>query len=370
LTIGRATIRLTVAGGKQQRRDSFGFIDFFGSGKEVAVNSNSIRVNVKKLPDKGKPKDFTGSIGKFNIAASVDKKEVEVNQPVSLTLKISGTGNIKSAAEPIMPELDDFRIYRASSTENITKVKEKIGGTKIYEEVFIPNRPGKLEIPSISYNYFDPTSKKYKTISTRSISLRVIKPEGYVDSPHLPYSNPDLKVGSDARDIRYIKDSIGELIPKGFLLIETPLYLVVNGLPMLALLGFVIYRKRQEKYSSNVSFARARQAGKIAKKRLTKARSLSTPDKGIEYFAEIHFAFTSYIADKLNISPHGLTTDQIKELLQNKSADDDLIKDISGTLQKCDFARFAPSSITQKDIDDVLSTTEQLMIKLEEVQFA
>jgi hypothetical protein len=370
LTVGRATIRVTIAGDNQQR-DPFGmFSDFFNTGKEVAVNSNPIRINVKKLPDEGKPKDFTGSIGKFNIEASVDKKEVEVNQPVSLTIKISGTGNIKSAAEPSMPDLDDFRIYRASSNESITKVQEKIGGTKIYEEVFIPKHPGNLEIPSLAYNYFDPETNKYKTLSTKPITLRVTKPEGFVESPSLPYANPDLIVGSNARDIRYIKANIGDLKPMGYLLIETPLYLVVNGLPVLTLIGFVIYRKRKEKYASDISFARARQAGKIAKKRLSKAKTLANPNKGIEFFAEINFALTSYIADKLNISPHGLTTDQIKTLLLNKSADDNLINGISDTLKKCDFARFAPSSITQKDIDDVLAATEQHMIKLEGVQFA
>lgn len=146
--------------------------------------------------------------------------------------------------------------------------------------------------------------------------------------------------------------------------------MLVDGLPVLALIGFVIYRRRQEKYSSDISFARARQAGKIAKKRLAKARSLASPEKGIEFFAEINIALTSYIADKLNISPHGLTNDHIKELLMNKSADDDLISGISDTLQKCDFARFAPASTNQNEIDDVLTSTEQLMIKLEGVQFA
>ncbi|MFH2050136.1 MAG: BatD family protein [bacterium] len=370
LTIGRATIRVTVAGDNQQR-DPFGmFSDFFNTGKEVAVSSNPIRINVKKLPNEGKPKDFTGSIGKFNIEASVDKKEVEVNQPVSLTIKISGTGNIKSAAEPSMPDMEDFRIYRASSNENVTKVQEKIGGTKVYEEVFIPKHPGNLEIPSLAYNYFDPETNQYKILSTKPISLRVIKPEGFVDSPNLPYQNPDLIVGSNARDIRYIKENIGDLKPNGYLIIETPLYLVVNGLPVLTLIGFVIYRNRKEKYASDISFARARQAGKIAKKRLSKAKSLANPGKGIEFFAEINIALTSYIADKLNISPHGLTTDQIKTLLLNKSADDNLINGITDTLKKCDFARFAPSSITQNDIDDVLAATEQHMIKLEGVQFA
>ena len=116
-------------------------------------------------------------------------------------------------------------------------------------------------------------SNKYKTISTKPISIRVTKPEGFVDSPNLPYTSPDLIVGSDARDIRYIKSDLGELTPMGSVIIETPLYLVVNGIPVLALMGFVIYRKRRERLSFDVSFARARQAGKIAKKRLAKAKS-------------------------------------------------------------------------------------------------
>lgn len=370
LTIGRATIRVTVPARGGRGRDPFGmFGDFFNSGKEVSVSSTPIRINVRSLPQEGRPKNFTGSIGDFKIAATVDKREVEVNQPVTLSLRISGTGNIKAAAEPIIPESDDFRVYRASSSENITKIKDRIGGTKVYEEVFIPKRPGMLEIPAVSYNYFVPSEGRYHTLTTDPIRLRVTKPEGYAAANDVPYTRPSLLIGSDARDIRYIKSDLGETSPVGHLILTTPVYLVVNGLPVLVLAGMILVRRRREKLASNVSYARSRLASKAARKRLARARSLANPDQASDFFAEVHLALISYVADKLNISPHGLTTDQLRQLLGEREADEALIEDVGAVLGRCDFGRFAPASTSQQDIDQLLTTAEQVMTYLEGVRF-
>lgn len=371
LTISRGTIRFTVARRDRRFRDPFDiFGDFFGQGAEVSASSTPIRIDVKPLPQRGRPADFTGTIGKFKVSAVADKREVEVNQPVSVTIKISGTGNIKSVAEPVFGELDDFRVYKASSSENVSKLHDQLGGTKIFEEVFIPRRPGSLEIPAISFNYFDPELSKYKTLSTRPIKLRVIKPEGYAGSPDLPYSAPDLTIGSQARDIRYIKEDTGSLTPIGRLLLVTPLYLIVNSLPVVVLAGMVLVRRRREKLAGDVGYARSRRAGKVAKKRLAKAKSMAKVEQASDFYAEIYTALTSYIADKFNISPYGLTTDRITELLQEKSADEALIRDIVDVVQKCDFARFAPAAITQEDIDQSLAKAEEAIIRIEGVKLA
>ncbi|MBU8934670.1 MAG: BatD family protein [candidate division Zixibacteria bacterium] len=371
LTIGRATIRVNVPARGNRGRDPFSaFGDFFNTGKEISVSSKPIRINVRSLPDEGRPVDFTGSIGNFKISGKTDKREVEVNQPVTLTLRISGTGNIKAAAEPVIPELDEFRIYRASSSENITKVKDRIGGSKIYEEVFIPKRPGTLEIPAISYNYFVPSEGRYRTIATAPIKLRVIKPEGYVAATDAPFARPSLLIGSDARDIRYIKTDAGEMSLIGRVFFTTPVYLVVNGLPVLVLAGMIFVRRRRERLASDVSYARSRQAGKLARKRLARARSLAKPDQAGDFFAEVHFALTSYVADKLNISPHGLTTDSLRELLEERSVEEVVIEDVCMALQKCDFGRFAPAETKQENIDQLLLMAEQIMIHLEGVRFA
>jgi len=371
LTIGRATIRFTIARRDRSFRDPFNvFGDFFGSGQEVSVSSRPITIDVRPLPQQGRPADFTGTIGNFRINTIADKTQVEVNQPVTVTIKISGSGNIKSVAEPIIPELDDFRVYRASSSENISKLHDKLGGTKIFEEVFIPRRPGKLEIPALSFNYFDPESSKYRTLTTRPIRVSVIKPEGYVASPDLPYSAPDLTIGSRVHDIRYIKEDIGSPTPIGRLLLLTPLYLILNGLPVVVLAAMIFIRRHREKLAADVGYARSRKASKAARRILARAKSMVKVEQAAQFYAEIYTALTSYIADKFNISPHGLTMERIAELLHAKGADEALIEDVADLVQKCDFARFAPASMTQEDIDQSLAMAEQTMTRIEGIKLA
>jgi len=370
LTIGRALIRTTIAARNQGYKDPFDiFGNVFGRGTDVTVRSQPVTVKVRPLPEQGKPKDFTGTVGKFSITATIDKKEVEVNQPVTVVFKITGVGNVKSVAEPIMPNLPDFRIYRASSSENMTKLNDLLGGTKIFEEVFIPGQPGEQEIPAVSYNYFDPQAVKYRTISTQSFKIKVRKPEGFVASPEVPFTPGELSIGSESRDIRYIKTDIGDTQPKGEILLMTPAYIIVNSLPLAVLAGLVIVRKRQARYQADVGYARSRTASKAARKRLSKARSLAKAATLSEFYAELSLVLTAYIADKLNISPYGLTTDRIKLLLTEREAGDQLANDVISVIMQCDFARFAPSSLAKSDMDDALKKVEQIMAGIEGVKF-
>ncbi len=370
LTIGRAMIRTTIAARNQGRQDPFDiFGNVFGRGTDVTVRSQAVTVKVRPLPEKGKPKDFTGTVGKFSITATIDKKDVEVNQPVTVVFKITGVGNIKSVAEPVMPNLPDFRIYRSSSNENMTKLNDLLGGTKIFEEVFIPGQPGEQEISAVSYNYFDPEAGKYRSINTQSFKIKVRKPEGYVSSPDVPFKSSELAIGSEARDIRYIKTEIGKTQPIGEILLLTPIYVIVNSLPLVVLAGLVIMRKQRERLQADIGYARSRTASKAARKRLAKARSLLKVETLSEFYAELNLVLTAYIADKLNISPYGLTTERIQMLLAEKNAGEQLVKDIVSVIRQCDFARFASSTLTRADMDVSLAKVEQIMAGIEVVSF-
>ena len=370
LTIGRAIIRTTIAARSQGSRDPFDvFGNVFGRGTDVTVRSNVVTVKVRPLPEEGKPKEFTGTVGKFSINSTIDKREIEVNQPVTVVFKITGVGNIKSVAGPIMPKLPGFRIYRSSSSENMTKLNDLLGGTKIFEEVFIPGQPGEQEIPAVSYNYFDPEAGKYRNITSQPFKIKVSKPEGYAASPDVPFTPSELSIGNDARDIRYIKTDIGDTQPSGEILLFTPVYIFANGLPLAIFAGLVIVRKRRERLAADTGYARARTASKAARKRLTKAHTLARPETLSEFYAELNLVLTAYIADKLNISPHGLTTESIKHLLEEKHAGESLIIDIIAVIKQCDFARFAPSSLSKNDMDKVLIKVEQIMAAIEGVKF-
>ena len=370
LTIGRASITTTVAA-RAQRRDPFDiFGDLLPQGMQVTARSEPLTLKVKPLPEAGKPKDFTGTVGRFTIEARPDRTDVEVNQPVTVKFKIQGTGNVKSVAEPTIPDLSDFRVYRASSNESTSKTAERLGGTKTYEEVFIPKRPGILEIPALTFSFFDPNRGKYETISTKAVSINVKMAEGYVASPDVPYSGPSMTIGNEAQDIRFIKDQIGDLQRSSNLIITSPMYLFVNGLPVVALVGLIVARKRRERLLGNVGLARARGAGRMARKRLSRARSMANLQTYREFYSELSLAVIAYVADKLNVSPHGLTSDQLADLLRSRQLPDALIDDTMGFLRQCDFARFAPATPSSDDLGKALVTAEQVMVKMEEAKFA
>jgi hypothetical protein len=354
---------------QSRRRDPFDIFGMLGSGEEVQIRSQALTLNVKPLPVEGRPNDFSGTVGRFTLKAAPTKREVEVSQPVSVNFSISGVGNIKSVAEPAIPDLPDFRVYKASSNESVTKADDRLGGTKTVEEVFIPNRPGQLVIPAISFSYFDPDAGQYRNARSEAITLNVIRTEGYAAAPDLPYTAPDLKISADARDIRYIKGDPGELGPREGLLLTSPAYLIVNAVPVLALMVTVLMRRRREKLSGDIGYARSRRASREARRRLVRARQSAKVSSSEQFFGESGQALLSFIGDKLNVSPHGLTGDRIRELLDAHSNDPQLTQDILAFLERCSFARYAPASVSQADIDQALVEAEKLMVRLEEVRF-
>ncbi len=369
LSIGRALIRTTVAAPSRTKRRSI-FDDFFNRGEEITVRSKPMTINVRPLPTAGRPDDFSGTIGRFDISARPDKTEVEVNQPVTVTVEITGFGNVKSVAEPEIGDLADFRVYRASSNENVTKVDDQIGGTKTFEEVFIPRRPGELEIPSLKFTYFNPRKSEYETKRTRPIKVTVTGADGYAADATMPYDGPGVSIGSQSRDIRFIKQDLGDLRKRGAVILTDPLYVAINGLPVLVMIGMAVNRVRRERLAKDVGYARSRSASRIARKRLATAGSMASVDRTEQFYAELSRAVTSYIADKLNLSPHGLTSDRIGTLLVDRGADPALVAETNGFLRECDFARFAPASINDEDIKSSLQRAEQLIVRMESVPFA
>jgi hypothetical protein len=369
LTIGRAMIRTTVATGSRPNRRSI-FNDLFPSGEEVTVRSRPITINVRPLPQEGKPADFSGTIGNFTISAEADKAEVDVNEPVTVTIRIRGQGNIASVAEPAIGDLEDFRVYRASSSENTSHLNDVLGGTKTFEEVFIPRRPGELTIPALSLSYFNPRTGKYQKKKTQPITLHVEAGESYTGNEDLPYAPSGISIGSEARDIRFIKGDIGDLTGSGRVILTSPAYLIINGVPVLAFIGLVVYRSRQRRLNRHTALVRSRAASRIAKKRLATARKLAGGENKETFYAELGTAVLSYVADKVNVSPHGLTSDSVAAMLRDRGASDELVTGVSDFLRRCDFARYAPSDVDDTGINEDLQRAEDLIIQLERVKIA
>jgi hypothetical protein len=368
-TIGSAQMNVVVDDGGSN--DPFSFFNQgfpgYGGGKRLTLKSDPIKIITLPLPEAGKPGDFGGAVGQYQMTAVVDKNKIEVNEPLTLHIKISGTGNIKSIGIPKVPELPDFRTYQAGDNEKVEKVNYQVGGTKTFDQVFIPKRAGSYLLPSLRFSFFDPQSRSYKTVTTEQIQVEVTpSKDRYASQVQNVQTN---RIDLTAKDIRYLKTSLGELHSRRSAPISaSPWFLVV--MYILPVLGYAVVLTRQrhkERLLSDIGFRRLRQARKLADNRLAKAKSWLDAADADSFYSEINRSLIDYFADRYNLPAFGLTADKIKEFAAGKQSDV-LVGQLLDLLQECDFGRFAPGGSEKTQMTQLWEGAKRLIVELEKTR--
>ena len=118
--------------------------------------ANPVTLVVKSLPESGKPGNFNGAVGQYQIESSLDKSETQAGDPVTFRVRISGQGNINTLQTPALPKSEDFKIYDSSTSTNISKERLVVEGQKVTETVFVSRKAGSFTIPALTFSYFDP----------------------------------------------------------------------------------------------------------------------------------------------------------------------------------------------------------------------
>jgi hypothetical protein len=368
-TIGSAEMNVVVDDGGSN--DPFSFFNQgfpgYGGGRRLTLKSDPVKVVTLPLPEAGKPADFGGAVGQYQMTTLVDKNKIEVNEPLTVHIKISGTGNIKSVGIPKVPDLPDFRTYQAGDDEKVEKVNYLVGGTKTFDQVFIPKRAGTYLLPSLRLSFFDPQARTYKTVTSEEIQVEVTpSKDRYASQVQNVQTN---RIDLTAKDIRYLKTSLGELGSRRSAPISaSPWFLIV--MYMLPVLGYVAVLTRQrhkERLLSDVGFRRLRQARKLADNRLAKAKSLLDAADADSFYSEINRSLIDYFADRYNLPAFGLTADKIREYAVGKQSDV-LVGQLLDLLQQCDFGRFAPGGSEKTQMTFLWENAKRLIVELEKTR--
>ena len=343
------------------------FDAFFNGGNNVIeikkpITTPKIAINVNPLPA-GKPTNFLGGVGEFNISSSINSKELKTNDAITIKLVISGTGNLKLISNPEIKFPDDFEVYDPKVDNQVRLTKEGLTGNKVIEYLAIPRHAGTYKIPGVSFSYFDIRSKSDKTLNTEDYVINVEQGAGNADQVIANFTNKeDLKVLGE--DIRYIKQNEVTFQPKGSFFYGSMSYWLFYIIPALAfILFFIIYRK-QAAENANVAKMRTKKANKVAIKRMKLAGKLLSENKKDAFYDEVLKALWGYISDKLNIPVSRLSKDNIEEKLRNHGVSEELIKEFLNALNDCEFARFAPGDENQA-MDKVYSSSIEVISKME-----
>jgi hypothetical protein len=339
------------------------FDSFWGRTKRVRITSKPMTITVKPLPEAGKPRDFGGAVGQFTLQARVDHREVKAGEPIELVLEIGGRGNLKTLSPPELPALEGFTKFEPEVREKISSADDKIGGSKTYQYVLIPKEQGEYRIEAVSLSYFDPVQKSYRRASTEPLAIEVLP--GETGGLSLPVGLGREEIKIVGRDIRYIKPAMTGLKDQGGDLYRNRAFQILQVVPLVAILVVALARKRRDRISGDVRYARWRRALRAFRKRLRAAQRLMRTESSPQFYGALSRALTDYLGDKLNLSAGGLTCTQLEEELTQRQVDQELIREVVACLDACDFSRFAPTGARLADMETLLKRTRDLISQLE-----
>ena len=342
--------------------DDFFNDPFFGIGQTVdfTAKSNSLKIKVQPLPSANVPDSFNGAVGDFSMDSQIDKRSTKTNEPVTMKLTISGTGNISLLEMPKINLPAGFEQYEPKVNEQVNRTG-RISGKKTAEYLIVPRDAGKKEIPPVKFSYFDINKKSYVTLSTPAYSLNV--EQGTTVNSQEYAGKEDVKMLGE--DIRYIKTDSESLHRTGGFILNRFGFWAAVGFPFILGLGLVVWRRREDKLAGNVQLMRYQRAQKVARMRLKKAKSLMDSGDHNAFYSEISLALFGYLEDKFHIPKSELSVDRASAELSNRGLSSELIAEFERVANKCEFIRFAPKESETAAVAEMYDELSHIITEIE-----
>lgn len=303
-----------------------------------------VRIRVSELPQ-GAPESFSGGVGRFSLKASVSRDSLKAHDAGSLTVTISGNGNVSLLEAPKVTLPPDFEAYDVKVNENTSS--GGTSGSKTFEFPFIPRSHGSFEIPPVKWSYYDIGKGKYVTLESDPIRVEVAPAENSLSAGtpsgglRLPEKNG---VKTLSEDIRYIRTAVPSLSKGSRMLSDGAAYPALLIIMVLGTAGYYLLSLRSSRRRADVAGMRGRRAAKMAMKRL--ARSKEYLDKGLDsaFYEELHKSLLGFAADKFNLSQEELGREGISLRLKGSGVPEDAADEFASLVEACEFARYSPAA--------------------------
>lgn len=341
------------------RRNFWGQVLMTEDSKRVSAGSKVI--NVKPLPESGKPEDFSGAVGKFDFQVTPSKTVLKNGESLDLNVKVVGTGNLKlfNLPKPVMPSA--LEMYEPEHNENVSTPLSGMTGSISDKYTIIPQSKGNYQIKPMSFTYFDLGTKSYKTISSKEILINVLDGPGIAANSNDSRNNDIAKNKVEvAKSFAFIKQKTNLVPIEKDDFLGSGLFYSLVFLPFLAIPFVVIARKKKEAKDSDIVGNKIRKSNTLAKKYLSEAQKhLNNKEP---FYVALEKSLHNFLKAKLHIETSDMSKDKIREILGDKNADNQTVTEFISLVENCEFARYAPSTSVsiQQDYDKAIRLISDL----------
>jgi len=340
-----------------KRRDIFGSLLMTRVNKTVSAGNKTI--NVKSLPEVGKPVDFTGAVGGFSLNVLSSKTELDASESLQVKVNVKGKGNLKLFKLPKISLPSSLEVYEPEHNEDVKTNLSGMQGSISDSYTVVPQYKGKYPIPSISFSYFDLKTESYKRLSSDEIIINVLNgPSNSSSSTENNAINSGNKqaVVLNSDQFAFIKTKTDFLDIKSTHFFKTNTFWSLLLLPFLAIPLAIFVRKKKANRAADIYGNRIRKADKLARRYLSSAKK--SLGKKEAFYIALEKALHNYLKAKLHIETSDLSKDKTNKLLNEKGVEDNVIKEFGSILESCELARYTPIDIVamQEDYDKAAKT--------------
>jgi hypothetical protein len=346
--IGPSKMNMTLRGRRSQSlfddffKDPFSQSPFstFSSGRPLTVATSPVELTVRALPEEERPADFSGLVGNFRMASRLQPTRLKAGESATLTVEISGRGNINRIPDIDLPELPFARTYGDQPLLETEQDDQGIGGRKTMKWALVPQKTGQFEIPVQKLSFFNPDTENYEILHTSVHTLSVLPgttqaPAGASTSPpaatttKAPVKKEIQQIGKDILPIHMSTDNLSvpfRELTRGWLF-----WLVLIG-PLSIYLMLVGSMNLRRHSPERMTRFRSKNAFRKLSKRCR---------QDILSCSDLIDAFRDYLNGRFNLSIGTLTPDEAEKLLQAKGVATDTAKKIRTLIQRLENAVYA-----------------------------
>lgn len=330
------------------RRDFFGGRIYTQTSKTVSAGRRTL--NVKPLPEAGRPVNFGGAVGDFEFSVTASKRQLNASESLQAKVEVSGKGNLKlfQLPEPELPSA--LEVYEPEFDENVRTNISGMEGKVADNYTIVPSFRGKYPIPSISFSYFNPKTSKYVTLNSEEINIEVMEgPVGSSTDNSISSSNNKRFVVATGKQFHFIKLSPNlSKIGTNYFFGSNSFYLMLFA-PLLLIPIAVFSFKKREAIASDVAGNKIKRANKLAKKYLyTAKKELGNKEA---FYVALEKGLHNYLKAKLKIETSEFSKEKITAILTEKKVSMENTEGFIGLLKNCEMARYSPFSDVQMQND-------------------
>lgn len=347
LTIEPLTLSVSVEV-PSDRRDIFGRRLYETVQKRISASTKEIEV--KPLPQTGKPANFTGAVGSFNFSVTTNKQSLDATESLEAKVKVSGNGNLMLFQLPKLSLPASLEVYEPEHIEDTRTNNNGVFGSITDTYTIVPQQKGKYPIEPVNFSYFDVNSESYKVLSSNELMINVENgPVASVPNNSTASTSNKQEVISKGNQFRYIQldanlKPIGE---EGFF--KSLWFWLLILLPLLSIPLTILFGKKRKERLNDVAGNRVKKADKLAKKYLSEAKkNIGNPSA---FYLALEKSLHNFLKAKLSIQTSEMSKDRIKVILREKGIKEMAINDFIQLLQNCEMARYSPSSQASMEQD-------------------